>query len=67
MATWHQSRNQTGLIALWAPDDTAWKCVTDKPGEFASAMLFRRKRDAERFARRTGAYLVAPRRYKPKA
>lgn len=63
MATWHQSRNHSGIAALWAPHAKEWKAVSDKPGEFASAICFNRKRDAERFQRRTGATLIAPLRY----
>lgn len=62
MATWHQTR--AGLSGLYRPDATAWKVISDRPGEFASAVLFRRKRDAERLARRNGGALIAPARYK---
>lgn len=64
MATWHQSRNPAGLRSLWTPDPRLWKVIDDKPHQFASGQLFRRKRDAERNARNTGGLIIPPTRYK---
>lgn len=62
MATWHQSK--AGLSGLYANDAKSWKVVSDKPGEFASAILFNRKKDAEKLARRNGGMIIPPVRYK---
>ncbi len=59
MSTWHQSRNTAGLAALWARPLKGYKVVDDKPGQFASAICFTRKRDAERLARRNGGVILA--------
>jgi len=50
MATWHQQK--AGLFGLYAKPAKGYKCVTNPPNEFASAVCFNRKRDAEKFARR---------------
>lgn len=62
MATWHQTR--AGISGLYRPDPEYWKVVSNPPGEFASAVMYRRKRDAEKLAKRNGGALIAPARYK---
>ena len=57
MATWHQQK--AGLGNLYARPEKGYKVVSDKPGEFASAICFSRKRDAERLARRNGGIIIA--------
>jgi hypothetical protein len=64
MATWHQSK--AGLGGLYQPDANSWKVISDNPGEFASAILKRTKREAEKLSRRNGGKLIPPTRYKPK-
>lgn len=64
MATWHQSRNSGGMLALYSRHATSWKVVSDPAGEFASAILFKRKREAEQLVKRNGGKLIAPTRYR---
>ena len=61
MATWHQ--NKAGLSGLYCQHATSWKVVSDPAGGFASAILFKRKREAMRLAKRNGGKLIAPARY----
>lgn len=59
MATWHQSKNRAGTAELWAKPSKGYKVVTDKPNEFASAICFTRKRDAQRLAKRNGGVIIS--------
>jgi len=59
MATWHQSKNRSGMAGLYSPPSNGYKVVSDKPGEFASAIEFTRKRDAQRLAKRNGGLIIA--------
>jgi hypothetical protein len=60
MSTWHQDRNPQGLQALWQPHATDWKCVSDKPGQLASAMCFAREDEARSYCERWGCVLIPP-------
>lgn len=60
MATWHQRRNPAGLAALYRPEPGRWKCVIDKPDEFASVVTFDSKTEAEAYCAKTRATLVPP-------
>lgn len=62
MATWHQQRNAPAMAALWAPVPGRWKCISNKPGQSAGAMLFESQADAERYAERTGDIIIPPAR-----
>jgi len=62
MASWHQLKNQSALVALWTPPPTSWKCVADTPGEPASCMTFDNEADAKRYCEKTGDVLIAPRK-----
>ena len=62
MATWHQSRDKIGMRALYTPPAKGYRVVCDKPGEFASAIEFTRKRDAERLVKRNGGFIIAAKR-----
>lgn len=62
MATWHQSKNGSGLAALWAPSPGKWKCISDRPGKAAGAMLFDNEADARRYAAKTGDVVIPPSR-----
>lgn len=57
MATWHQQK--AGLGNLYTRPEKGYKVVSDKPGEFASAICFNCKRDAERLARRNGGIIIS--------
>jgi nitrous oxide reductase accessory protein NosL len=57
MATWHQQK--AGLAGLYARPAKGYKVVSDAPGQFASAVCFARKRDAERLAKRNGGLIIA--------
>lgn len=59
MATWHQMKNRAGLAGLYSPPEKGHKVVSDKPGEFASAICFNRKRDAQRLAKRNGGRIIS--------
>ena len=59
MATWHQSKNSAGMAELWAKPTKGYKVVTDRPNEFASAICFTRKRDAQRLAKRNGGVIIS--------
>ncbi|MBZ9574571.1 hypothetical protein [Modicisalibacter sp. MOD 31.J] len=58
MSTWHQNRNRSALAALWQPLPDQYKCVSDKPGQAASCMIFADRAAAERYAERTGGVLI---------
>ena len=66
MATWQQRQNMAGLVALHAREPRAWKVVDNRMNEFATAIMFKTKREAEQFQQRKGGILVPPLRYKPK-
>jgi hypothetical protein len=51
MATWHQSKNLAGMVALYTPPTKGYRVVFDPPGGFASAVEFTRKKDALRLIR----------------
>lgn len=51
MATWHQSKNHAGMVALYARPAKGHKVVIDPLGGFAHAVEFTRKRDALKFIR----------------
>ena len=55
MNTWHQALNPTMTANLWATHPTLWKCVSDRPNEFASCMSFATEAEARAYAERTGA------------
>jgi hypothetical protein len=57
MATWHQQK--AGLFDLYSAPAKGYKVVDDKPGQFASAICFNRKRDAEKLARRNGGIIIS--------
>lgn len=59
MATWHQSKNRAGMSALYSPPAKGYKVVSDTFGQFASAICFTRKCDAQRLARRNGGMIIA--------
>lgn len=61
MSTWHQSKNKTALMDLWSPHPTNWKCIHDTYDRPASCMSFDNKEDAEAYALKTGAVVIAPR------
>lgn len=60
MATWHQ--RSRGIGDLWMPVPGMWKCVSDRPDEFASCMLFDSKEKAEAYCKVTGDVLIPPAR-----
>ena len=60
MSTWHQAQNPATTAALWAPHPTQWKCISDRPNEFASAMTFATEAEARAYAERTGDIVIAP-------
>lgn len=60
MSTWHQNRNPAALTALWLPHPTKWKCISDKPGQMASSMMFDNEVEARTYANRTGDVLIPP-------
>lgn len=60
MATWHQNRNPAGMRGLYAPKPGVWKVVSDKPGEFASAIEFSDETEARRLADRNGGFIIPP-------
>lgn len=60
MSTWHQNRNPIALAALWRPLPDQYKCVSDRPGQPASCMIFADRVAAERYAERTGDVLIPP-------
>lgn len=64
MATWHQER--AGLAGLYRAPDKGHAVVINPPHGLACRVDFSRKRDAARYARKTGGRIIsaAP---KPKA
>lgn len=60
MSTWHQDRNPSALQALWTPDPTKWKCISDKYGGFASCMTFDDEASARQYAAKTGDIVLPP-------
>jgi len=58
VASWHQSKNRAGMAGLYSTPSKGYKVVSDKPGEFASAIEFSRKRDAQRLAKRNGGLII---------
>ena len=60
MASWHQQQNPAGLLALWTPHPTKWKCIRDTYGHFASCMTFDNAVHAREYAAKTGDMLLAP-------
>lgn len=60
MASWHQNQNGAGLSSLWAPDPSRWKCISDKPGRFASCMSFETEEQARAYAAKTGDIIIPP-------
>ena len=60
MATWHQQKNRAALTSLWTPEPGKFKCITDKPGQTAGAMVFATLADAQRYCANTGATLIPP-------
>lgn len=62
MSTWHQAQNPATTAALWAPHPTQWKCITDRPNEFASCIRFATEAEARAYAERTGDIVIAPRK-----
>ena len=62
MSTWHQAQNPATTTALWAPHTTQWKCISDRPNEFASVMTFATEAEARAYAERTGDIVIAPRK-----
>ena len=57
MSTWHQQK--AGLTGLYARPTKGYKVIDDKPNQFASAVCFNRKRDAEKFAKRIGGIIIS--------
>lgn len=66
MATWHQeqARKRAGGTGLWYPHPTEWKCVSDKPGQFASSMSFTDEAKARAYCEKTGDALIPPENYR---
>lgn len=60
MATWHQSRNTSGIAALYAPHVTAWKVVCNPRGEFASGIAFKTQAQAIAYQEKRGGIVIAP-------
>ena len=59
MSTWHQ-RKGGALAGLWQPHPVHFKCVSDRPEQFASSMLFDDLEQAKSYCERTGNVLVMP-------
>jgi len=57
MATWHQQR--AGLSGLYAKPLKGHAVIINPPGECAARVDFRRKREAQRYAKRTGGTLIS--------
>lgn len=57
MATWHQQR--AGLAGLYARPLKGYAVVIDPPGECAARVDFRLKRDAQRYAKKTGGRVIS--------
>lgn len=60
MSTWHQDKNPAGLMQLWLPHPTKWKCISDKLHQHASSMTFEDEAQARAYARKTGDILIPP-------
>lgn len=58
MATWHQQKG--GYLHIYKPEPGKWKCISDKPNQLASVMIFDNEDDAVRYCARTGDTLVCP-------
>jgi hypothetical protein len=59
MATWHQLQNKAGMTALYQPPINGHKVVVNHPNALAHSMHFNRKRDAERFAKKTRGTIIS--------
>lgn len=59
MATWHQMKNVSGMRALYTKPSKGHKVVVDHRDALAHSMHFNRKRDAERFAKKTGGIIIS--------
>jgi len=57
MATWHQKR--AGMAGLYAPPAKGYAVVIDPPHGLACRVDFSRKRDAARYARKTGGRVIS--------
>ena len=60
MSTWHQQQNPTNLQLLWKPEPGLYKCVSDKPNQTASCMVFDNEAQARAYCQHTGDVLVMP-------
>ena len=59
MSTWHQDRNVSGMRALYTKPDKGHKVVVNHPNALAYGQHFNRKRDAQRYAKRTGGFVLS--------
>ncbi len=57
MATWHQER--AGLAGLYRAPDKGHAVVINPPHGLACRVDFSRKRDAARYARKTGGLIIS--------
>ena len=62
MSTWHQAQNPASTAALGSPHPTQWKCISDRPNEFASSIRSATEAEARAYAERTGHNVIAPRK-----
>lgn len=60
MSTWHQDQNPGNVSQLWKPHPVRYKCISDRPGQMASCMLFATKGEAEHYAKTTGHVVIPP-------
>ena len=65
MSTWHQRQNAAVQQLLWAPEPGRYKCVSDKPNQTASCMVFDNEQDALTYCEKTGDTLVRPPKEQP--
>lgn len=60
MATGHQEKDRGAIAALWSPVPGKFKCVSDRHGRCAGAIIFDNLADAQAYCEKTGDVLIAP-------